>query len=291
MENENRQALRTRTSDFALHIIELSVSLAKTIDGLQMAEHDNLIEYSDPEIYDLENNDFEPDGPFILALAKKLAGAVLELGCGTGRVTIPLAQNGIDVTGIDVVPGMIEKARLKSKGLPIEWIVADARTFQLDRKFRLIFESGSVFHHMLTRTDQEAYLARVREHLEDDGRLVINLFFPHPDRLRSSAAEEDWFSVQRSDGCEMQVTGIDQYDEIRQVRTETAYRRWTDAGGQKIVCISPLSLRYIFPQELETLLHYNGLEVTERYGDADGSPLTNQSRAMIYICRKNPLVE
>ena len=98
-----------------------------------MNELDNLVEYSDPEIYDLENSDFEPDGPFILALAKKLGGAMLELGCGTGRVTIPLAQNGVEIVGLDIVPGMVERARQKSGELPIEWILADVRTFHLER--------------------------------------------------------------------------------------------------------------------------------------------------------------
>jgi hypothetical protein len=181
---------------------------------------------------------------------------------------------------------MIERARQKSSGLPIEWVPADVRTFQLGRKFRLIFESGSVFHHMLTRSDQEAYLARVYEHLEENGRLVLNLFFPHPNRLVSTDAEEDWFTVQRPDGSEIRVSGIDQYDAIRQIRTETAYRRWTDANGQEVVRVAPLSLRYVFPQEMEALLHYNGFEIMERYGNTDCSPLTNESSALIYVCKK-----
>ncbi len=254
-------------------------------------DQDNLTEYADPEIYDLENQDFEPDGPFILALAQKLGGPVLELGCGTGRVTIPLAQNGIEIVGIDVVPAMIERARQKSEGLPIEWVVADVRNFQLGRKFRLIFESGSVFHHMLTRADQEAYLARVCEHLEDDGRLMLSLFFPHASRLVSTDVEEDWFTVERRDGIEIRVSGIDKYDAIRQIRTETAYRRWTDANGQENLRVVPLSLRYAFPQEMEALLHYNGFEIVELYGDTSMSPLTNESSAMIYICKKKPLIE
>lgn len=251
-----------------------------------MTEHNNLVEYSDPDHYDLENPDFEPDGPFILELAQELGGSVLELGCGTGRVTIPLAQSGVQIVGVDVVPGMVELARQKSVDLPIEWIVADARDFHLGRKFKLIFESGSVFHHMLTREDQEAYLARVREHLEDDGCMVVNLFFPHPHRLTNSPAEEDWFTVQRPDGSEVRVSGCDHYDELRQVRTETAHRRWTDAHGETVERVAPLSLRYVFPQEMETLLHYNGFEVVERYGGPDRSPLTNESSALIYVCRK-----
>ncbi|MBL8102335.1 MAG: class I SAM-dependent methyltransferase [Anaerolineales bacterium] len=248
--------------------------------------HDNLGEYADPKLYDAENNDFEPDGPFILSLAKQLGGAVLELGCGTGRMTIPLAENGVEIVGLDVVPGMVDLAKQKAGGLPIEWIVADVRTFQLGRKFRLIFESGSVFHHMLTRQDQEAYLARVREHLEDDGRLVLSLFFPKPRNLMSTDEVEEWFTAEHPDGYEIKVSGIDKYDAFRQIKTETAYRRWTDGSGKEILQVAPLSLRYVFPQEMEALLHYNGFEIIEQYGDFDRSPVTEENSLITLVCRK-----
>ncbi len=133
-----------------------------------MDNSENLSEYADPEIYDLENQDFTPDGQFFLDYAKKVSGSVLELGCGSGRVTIPLAQNEVPITGLDIVPAMIEKAKQKAGGLPIQWVVDDIRSFHLDQKYPLIFETGSVFHHLLTRLDQEQYLARVREHLDDE---------------------------------------------------------------------------------------------------------------------------
>ena len=247
---------------------------------------DNLSEYSDPKLYDAENCDFEPDGPFILKLVKELGGTVLELGCGTGRMTIPLAENGVDIVGLDVVPGMVDLARQKSEGMPIEWVVADVRTFQLRRKFRLIFESGSVFHHMLTRQDQEAYLARVREHLEDDGRLVLSIFFPKSHNLVSSDEEEEWFTAEHPDGYEIKVTGIDKYDAFRQIKTETAYRRWMDSSGKEMLQVAPLSLRYVFPQEMEALLHYNGFEIVEQYGNFDRSPVIDESRLITLVCRK-----
>lgn len=248
--------------------------------------YDNLSEYADPKLYDAENHDFEPDGPFILSLAKQLGGTVLELGCGTGRMTIPLAENGVEIVGLDVVPGMVDLAKQKADGKPIEWVVADVRAFQLGRKFRLIFESGSVFHHMLTRQDQEAYLARVREHLEDEGRLVLSLFFPKPRNLVSTDEVEEWFTAEHPDGYEIKVSGIDKYDDFRQIKTETAYRRWTDASGKEMLQVAPLSLRYVFPQEMEALLHYNGIEIVEQYGDFDRSPVTDESRLIHYICRK-----
>ena len=247
---------------------------------------DNLSEYADPRLYDAENSDFEPDGPFILELAKQLGGNVLELGCGTGRLTIPLAQNGVNITGLDVVPGMIELAKQKTDASLVNWVLADVRAYQLGQKFSLIFEAGSVFHHMLTRQDQEAYLARVREHLEKDGRLALNIFLPKSKYLVSGTEEEEWFTAQHPDGYEIKVSGIDVYDDLRQVKTETAYRRWKDETGKEMQLVAPLSLRYIFPQEMEALMHYNGFEIVEQYGDFDKCPPTNESRQIIYLFRK-----
>ena len=247
---------------------------------------DQLEEYADPEIYDSENQEFEPDGLFFLKLAQKLNGPVLEIGCGTGRVTIPLAQNHVDITGLDVVPAMIERAKQKAGKLPIQWITADARSFRLERSFRLIFETGSVFQHILTRPDQEAFLARVREHLEDEGRFVVSLMFPHLNNLTNVETEKEWFTYKNQNGQEVQVSGTECYDPIRQVMLETAYRRWTDDNGQECLKVAPLSLRYIFPQEMEALLHYNGFRLLERFGNWDSSQVTDKSRRLIYICQK-----
>ena len=246
----------------------------------------NLIEYADPQIYDLENLEFEPSGPFMLELAKRAGNPVLELGCGTGRLTIPLAERGVDITGLDIVSGMIERANEKAQDVSIEWILADARSYQMNRKFRLIFESGSVFQHMLTRPDQEAFLARVHEHLHDDGFFVVSAIFPRTPLLGSTEDEQEWFTTQHPDGYEIHVSGTDFYDAVRQVKVETAHRRWRENDGKEVIRVAPLSLRYLFPQEMEALLHYNGFTVLEQYGDYDSSPLSSKSRMQIYVCKK-----
>jgi SAM-dependent methyltransferase len=247
---------------------------------------DNLLEYADPQVYDLENNDFEPGGSFILELARKVGNPVLELGCGTGRLTIPLAQAGVEITGIDIVPGMLEHGKQKAGTLPIKWIQADARDYHLGRTFRLIFEAGSVFQHMLTRPDQEAFLARVREHLDDEGLFVFGSIFPSLDQLEDVLEEKEWYTTRDPNGREIHVSGIECYDALRQVKVETAYRRWTDADGKEVTKVVPLSLRYNFPQELDALLHYNGFTVVERYGDNEKGPLTSESRSLICVCQK-----
>jgi SAM-dependent methyltransferase len=251
---------------------------------LAMTTYTNLEEYDDPEIYDLENDEFEPDGTFYLELAQKLGGTVLEIGCGTGRITIPMAQQGINITGLDLVPAMIEHAKSKAPTVTVQWIVGDVRDFSIDRRFRLIFESGATFQHMLTRADQEKMFACVREHLEPDGRFVVGTIFPQLDLLKDED-EQDWFKYNDAKGREIAVSGKQHYDPVSQIKTETAYRCWKDANGQEVVKGAPLSLRYTFPQEMEALLHYNGFEVLERYGDWDKSSVTNESDHLIYVCR------
>ncbi len=185
-----------------------------------------------------------------------------------------------------IVPGMLELAKQKAGDLPIKWVLADARAYQFGRTFRLIFESGSVFQHMLIRPDQEAFLARVREHLNDEGQFLFGSWFPRPDFLTNVEVEKEWFTTQHPDGRDIRVSGTEYYDVLQQVKVETAYRRWKDANGQDVVRVAPLALRINFPQELEALLHYNGFTVVERYGDSDASPLTKDSRLLVYVCQK-----
>jgi SAM-dependent methyltransferase len=254
---------------------------------IMLTDYNNLEEYADPAIYDLENSRFEPDGSFYMALAERFGGAVLEIGCGTGRITIPLAQHGIDITGLDISPQMLARAKHKAKGLPIRWAEADARTFHLGTQFCFIFESGATFQHLLERSDQEAMLARVREHLTSDGAFVVSTLFPHANFLTNEDAEQDWFSYLNEHGQEVHVSGTQHYDPLRQIKTETAYRRWRDSEGREVVRTALLILRYTFPQEIEVLLHYNGFTVLERYGSTDFSPLTSESKHMIYVCQRS----
>lgn len=246
----------------------------------------NLSEYLTPDLYDLENPDFEPEGLFYLSLARDLGGPVLELGCGTGRMTIPMAQAGIDMTGLDIVPEMLRRAKEKAGSLPITWVEADVRDFHLDRQFSLIFESGSVFMHMLDRADQRALLDRAREHLASGGRMVLGLFFPHHYGLEDVLEEKEWFTYQDEQGHTVRVGGTETYDELRQIKTETAIRRVYISENEVITHVAPLPLRYTFPQEMELLLECSGFRILERYGNAERAPLTNESRFLVYVCEK-----
>jgi ubiquinone/menaquinone biosynthesis C-methylase UbiE len=124
-----------------------------------------------------------PDWPGEIDFYRALAGethskgqAVLEVACGTGRVAIRLAQDGIDVVGLDLSSAMLSVAREKSVGMSnIRWVQYDMRSFELGETFGLAIIPGHSFQNILTAGDQVATLKSIKRHLVPDGTLVIHL--------------------------------------------------------------------------------------------------------------------
>ena len=259
-----------------------------------MLDHNNLEEFSDPINYDMQDRS-DTGVAFYGALAQEAGGAVLEIACGTGRVTIPIAKLGFPVTGLDIVPGMLEQARSKSLGLPVRWVEGDARTFDLGEQFRLIFLTGNAFQAFVTNAEQEALLQRVRAHLDQEGLFAFetrNPLLPNTKTragffvpLETNSEEEDWPSFINAKGYEVRVSTTQVYDHVAQVVHLTSYKRWHE-GEEEHTKIARTALRYIFPQELVALLHYNGFTIMRQYGDWDLEPLTATSPSIISVCRK-----
>ena len=264
-----------------------------------------LEEYAEAESYDIGEDDAGVD--FYVALAQETGGPILELGCGTGRAAIPMARLGLEVTGLDVVPGMLEQARHKSQGLPIRWLEADARDFDLGERFKLVFLTGNTFQAFLTNADQEALLACAHKHLAGDGLLAFETRNPRwanmtgtPDDWRPPAARENYgvHAVLETssretgfrtyidrEGREVQESLTQVYDHVAQVLTWTAHHRWHQ-DGELQTRLGHTSVRFTFPQELDALLRRNDFEVIRRYGDWDRSSLTASSPSIIVVCRK-----
>ena len=120
------------------------------------------------------------DVEFWVEECRAAGGPVLELGCGTGRVTIPVAAAGVDVTGLDNSDSMLKRARRKSVADEVEvsWMEGDMRTFDLGRRFALIYVPLASFAHLSGPGDAEACLARVRRHLPPGGRFAVDLMNP-----------------------------------------------------------------------------------------------------------------
>jgi SAM-dependent methyltransferase len=256
-------------------------------------DHTNLEAYAHPVDYDLEDAS-DTGVAFYRALARETGGPVLELACGTGRAAIPIAREGIAVTGVDIVPGMIERARTKSVGLPARWLVGDARTVALGERFRLVFLTGNAFQAFVTNADQEALLQRVLAHLDARGVFAFETRNPllpgvaPPAGLfvtldaHEEAAGAPFVNAQ---GHRVHVSRTRRYDHVAQVLHLTSYHRWSD-GTRDHVRVARTALRYTFPQELAALLHYNGFRIVRQYGDWTGEPLSAASPSIIAVCQR-----
>ena len=257
-------------------------------------------------------NDDDPENDtgvaFYTALAQETGDPVLEIACGTGRVSLPVARLGFAVTGLDMAPAMIARARRKSVGLAVRWVEGDGRLLPLDERFRLIFLTGNAFQQFLTNADQAALLAGVHAHLDDAGLFAFetrNPLWSAPwTRAAQDAAiasarlrgdffalietrdeEQVWQTYTDSRGREVRESFTQAYDQIAQILRLTYYRRWREGDAERTK-VTHEALRYTFPEELTALLQHHGFTVIRRYGDWQLEPLSVASMSIIVVCRK-----
>jgi SAM-dependent methyltransferase len=248
--------------------------------------------YSNAEYYDRAYRRHVVDLGFYLQTALEHGGPVLELGCGTGRVTFYLARAGLDVVGVDSSAEMLRAARDKAAALPadvgrrVELVEGDVRDLRLGRSFRLVVAPFNVLQHLYSLDDFERGLDTVRRHLEPDrGRLAFDVLLPDlrglardPTRRYRLGRVYHPAGRKRYDYRE----SFD-YDAIAQVEHITLW--FDDPDDPSASFATPLAHRQFFPQELDALLHYNGFAVVERWGSFDRDPLDDDAESQIYVCR------
>jgi SAM-dependent methyltransferase len=252
-------------------------------DSMKPADIDHL--YFDGRHYDAKYREFKADIPFYLRQVKKCGDPVLELACGTGRVTIPLAESGYKVTGLEVSESMLSQARTKSEaaGVSIDWIHADCRQFDLKKKFRTILFPFTALAHLLDLESVEACFACVRKHLTNQGVFILDYFNPRLEFLvrdpekRYPAAE-----YPHPDGKgQVVITENNRYDPIRQINHVKWYY---EIEGRADELVEDLDMRIFFPQELDALLRYNGFMIDAKYGDYDEGVFQEESRRELIVC-------
>jgi 2-polyprenyl-3-methyl-5-hydroxy-6-metoxy-1,4-benzoquinol methylase len=191
--------------------------------------------YRDAEAYDLEEGGYDADYPLTLALAREFGGPLLDLACGTGTMAIRMAEQGFEVTGVDIISEMIELAQQKAQrqGVSIEWVVADARTFHLQKQFSFIYMLGNAFQHFLSRADLETLLTRVREHVHQEGCFLFCTRHPSPRNLfEARFPEPQTYTI--PDGRQYVLSEQQAYDPITQIQHYTFHEHWlTPAGLQE----------------------------------------------------------
>lgn len=221
--------------------------------------------------YDADFRDYRDDLPFYVELARRTGGPILELMCGTGRLLLPLAEAGYQLTGIDLSPAMLAIARERAVegGLAdrIELLEADVRDVPLPSKtFALAFVAVNSFMHLEEVRDQLACLGNLRRALTPRGLLVIDLFNPDPAELlrednRLVLDREYWL-----EGRHVQKFVAIESDAAAQLSHVTYFYDETDSDGRLSRTTMRFNMRWLYRYELEHLLARAGYSMRQLYG-------------------------
>jgi SAM-dependent methyltransferase len=244
--------------------------------------------YEDPGYYTATYRRRIDDVQFYVELAQKSGGPVLEYGVGNGRIALPMARHGIDVTGVDHSRAMLDDLRARLRDEPrevrsrIRLKQGDMRAVRVGRRFPLVVCAFNTALHLYTRADVERFLAGVRAHLSPGGRFVVDLSTPVLEDLvrePGRAYHAPRFRHPTFGGVVKDREFFD-YDRVRQVLFVTM--EFEPEDDPHAAWATPLAHRQFFPQEWEALLHYNGFDVVRVSGDFYGGPLVRTSDVMVW---------
>lgn len=254
--------------------------------------------YEDAERYDRTYRRRRDDVGFYRSIAAELGGPILELGAGTGRISIPLARDGHRVIALERMAPMIEKLRARLLREPravrerVEIVCGDLRCSRGSASVgarasrpRLVFAPFNVLMHLYTAQEFDAMLACVRAELAPGGRFVFDVRMPDlrslvrdPDRAYGCARLRD-----PHDGSLWDVSEHFEYDADSQVQMITSVFR--EVGPPHRVTVRPLAHRQFFPQELELLLERGGFSIVDRWGDFQRGPTHVDAESQIIVAR------
>ena len=241
--------------------------------------------YFDGMNYDAENFAITEDIPFYVEMAKKARGPVLEIACGTGRITIPAAKAGADIMGLDFSAALLAHAKEKSKkeGLKIKWVKADCRNFKLGRKFDLIYMPFNSMQHLHDRVSIEKMFSCVKKHLTEKGKFIVDVFNPNPHFLDRDTKELFPVGYYKDPRSNAQILVNERYSYDKASQTSSII--WHYRKGKKLLFSKKLNMRCFFPLEFDNLFHYNGFKVLHKYGSFTKTRFGSESQHQIIVCK------
>jgi SAM-dependent methyltransferase len=280
--------------------------------------------YADAALYDYEYRRRRADVTFYRELARRRGAThILELGAGSGRVTVPLARDGRRVVAVDQSAAMLGRLRDRIARLPspvadrITPVIGDLRTFSVAGRFPLAIAAFNVLEHLYTRGEVTACLQRIAAHLDPGGAFAFDVQLPDLAWLIRDPTRR-WAKTRFTDpttGRAMYYSTNHDYDPVSQIALIRLYYEPADepaspagrqdgrgrrahsapAAGVAGAASRPASTRVVklsqrkfFPAELEALVASAGFRVTERYGDFSFRPLDGSAESQVLVCEPCP---
>ncbi len=248
--------------------------------------------------YDAEHAEYKEDVGFFVKQARKAGGPVLELGCGTGRVLFAVATAGVEVFGVDNCPQMLAEAHRKRDLYPetvrhkVHLFKASMETFDLGRRFNLIYLPFREFMHLMTVTSQLKTLAAIIRHLTPEGRVIINHYDIDLSALKQNSDDQPVVYRQRHDdfvdsqGQTVLVSASSLFDPVPQrLYEERIYETLDDHGRVTEKRYVFLTQRWFYRWEMHHLLERAGLRVVRLFGGFGREPYRQLGQEMVWVAR------
>jgi len=220
---------------------------------------------------------FSPEvlGPAVDRLAELAGdGRALEFAIGTGRVAVPLAQRGVQVTGIELSGPMIGQLRAKADEAAIPVIAGDMATTRAPGSYTLVYLVYNTISNLLTQGEQVECFRNAARHLLPGGRFVIELWVPELRKLPPGQQATVFTS-------EPGYIGLDTYDVLHQ---RIVSHHFTFGTGKNARLVRTPH-RYIWPSELDLMAQLAGFNLEARHADWSGAEFTAESRSHVSVYR------
>ncbi|MCX6376416.1 MAG: class I SAM-dependent methyltransferase [Armatimonadetes bacterium] len=242
-----------------------------------------------PLVYDVQWAD-APDVAFWVEWCREVGGPVLELGCGNGRVSIPLARAGLQVVGVDLYAPMLAAAHKRQAAEPAEvrqrvrFEQGDMREFDPGIEIGCAIIPANTFSVLLTPEDQERTLACIGSRLKPRGRLAFDLRVFPTDWLKGRHETKPVRRTSADGGVDFTEERVFEFDPDRRIISGTNIYTFHRPEGLGRV-VERVSARVLSQAEAEEVLQSSGFVVEAVWGDHDRTPYSADSPQMIFVAR------
>ncbi|MGH3367767.1 MAG: class I SAM-dependent DNA methyltransferase [Nocardioidaceae bacterium] len=227
-----------------------------------------------PEVASRYDEDLRGDEPETVDFLAAHAGSlpVLEFAIGTGRIALPLTERGIRVDGIEQSAAMIDQLLAKPGADKIQVTLGDMSTAELAERYSLVYLVFNTIHNLLTQDGQVRCFQNAARHLGDDGVFVVETGVPW-----RGPREGNYIEVPKVTMDEVRISPH-KYDALTQI-LDISHLRLTSEG----VRMAPISLRLVYPSELDLMARIAGLRLRHRWGGWRREPFTVESRHHVSV--------